>query len=109
MVLVKGLCSTLNAVNFIRAKCKLQMRKEEKDDADLEKSSAENFLWSLSCYVIAQNDSQTTSSWSGFQKLIYQAENTKVSVGYVPTITSPPTEMKVFLPLLIVRLTLLLN
>ena len=56
------------------------MRKEVKDDAELEKSSAENFVWSLFCYVIGENDSQTISSWSGFQELIYQVENTKASV-----------------------------
>ena len=74
------------------------MRKEVKDDAELEKSSAENFVWSLFCYVIAENNSQTISSWSGFQKLIYQVENTKASVWYLPPITSPPTEMKVIFP-----------
>ena len=37
------------------------------------------------------------TSWGGFQKLIYQSENTNASVGYLPSITSPPTEMKCFL------------
>ena len=103
----KCLSSTLHSVKFIRAKYKLQMRKEVKDDAELEKSSAENFVWSIFCYVIAENDSQMISSWSGFQKLIYQVENTKTSVWYLPPITLPPTEMKVIFPVIVCSLDII--
>ena len=71
------------------------MKREVRNDAELEKLSAENFVWSLSRYVIAENDSRLIPSWSGFQKLIYKVENTKASVGYLPLITLPPIEMKV--------------
>lgn len=47
------------------------MKKEVRNDAEHEKLSAENFVWSLSRYVIAENDSRLIPSWSGFQKLIY--------------------------------------
>ena len=52
-------------------------------------------MCSLSRYVIAENDYQATTSRSGFQKLMYQPENTIPSIGYLPPITSPPTDMKV--------------
>ena len=47
------------------------MKKEVRNDAELEKSSAENFVWGLSRYVIAEKGSRLISSWSGFKKLIY--------------------------------------
>ena len=46
------------------------MTKEVKDDAELEKLSAENFVWSLSRYLIAEKNSQSIASWNGFHLLL---------------------------------------
>ena len=48
----KGLGIALNLINFIKAECKLQVRKDVKDGLEIENSTAENFVWSLSGYVI---------------------------------------------------------
>ena len=72
-------------------------RKKEIDgNTEYEKSSTENFTWSLTRYT-ASESSQIVPWWTAFQKLIYSNKDTKVSVGYLPTITAPPTKMKVIL------------
>ena len=85
------------------------MKKEVRNDAELEKLSAKNFIWSLSRYVIAEKNSRLIPSWSGFQKLIYKVENTKASVGYLPLITLPPIEMKVIFAVIDCFLDILLK
>ena len=49
----------------------------------------------MSQYAASDRGSQIVSSWTGFQKLIYSNKNTKVLVGYLPSIAAPPTKMKV--------------
>ena len=70
-------------------------KKEIHGNTEYEKSSTENFAWGLTRYAASDWGSQIVPSWTGFQKLIYPNKNTKVSVGYLPPITAPPTEVKV--------------
>ena len=49
----------------------------------------------MSQYAASDRGSQIVPSWTGFQKLIYSNKNTKVLVGYLPSIAAPPTKMKV--------------
>ena len=73
----------------------LEKKKEIHGNTEYEKSSTENFAWGLTRYAASDRGSQIVPSWTGFQELIYPNKNTKVSVGYLPSITAPPTEMKV--------------
>ena len=78
----KTATTTLDAINFVRGKCKLlEKKKEIHGNKEYEKSSTKNFTWDLTRYAAFGRDSQTVPSWTDFKKLIYPNKNAKVSKG----------------------------
>ena len=90
----KSVPTTLDTINFARGKCKLLEKKEIHGITEYERSSTENFARGLTQYAASDRGSQIVRSWTGFLKLIHPKKNTKISVGYLPSITAR-TEMKV--------------
>ena len=48
----------------------------------------------MSRLTVSRHSEQSIPSWSGFQQLLAETP-TKATIGYLPPITAPPTEMSV--------------
>ena len=90
----KAFETNLEPVTFKRSQCKDLIYKKNNYEEEYNDSKNRILAWVMPRLTISHHSEQSIPSWSGFQQLLAETPP-KASIGYLPPITAPPTEMSV--------------